>query len=230
MGTGDARSAAPPDTRQVAPWDMPTDLEQDPAAAIALCQAAHARLVARAERLTDDRVRAPSRLPGWSVGHVLAHLAHNAEGHARRLEAALAGQDLPRYPGGSSQRDAGIAADADHSAAELAADLAGTARRLEKVWARSAAAGWPHAELRGHDSWPTTASPARRLREVEVHHVDLGLGYEPAHWSDDYVEWELPVLLATVPGRLPDPGDRRDLLVWLMGRLPDLPRVRLDPW
>jgi uncharacterized protein (TIGR03083 family) len=115
-------------------------------------------------------------LPGWSVGDVLAHLARNAEGHARRLEAALAGQDLPRYPGGPAQRDAGIAAGAGHSAAELAADLAGTARALEEAWARSAAAGWPHAELRGHDSWPTTASPSRRLREVEVHHADLGPG------------------------------------------------------
>jgi maleylpyruvate isomerase len=63
-----------------------------------------------------------------------------------------------------------------------------------------------------------------------VHHADLGLGYEPAHWPDEYIEWELPMLLATVPRRLPDPADRRDLLVWLMGRLPDLPRVRLDPW
>ncbi len=209
---------------------MPADLEQDAAAAIALCRAAHARLLACAGGLADDQVRAPSRLPGWSVGHVLTHLARNAEGHARRLEAALVGQDLPRYPGGSSQRDADIAAGAGQSAAELAADLAGTARRLEDVWARSAAAGWPHADLRGHDSWPTTASPSRRLREVEVHHADLGLGYEPADWPGEYIEWELPMLLATLPRRLPDPGDRRDLLVWLMGRRPDLPPVRLDPW
>ena len=209
---------------------MPADLEQDAAAAIALRQAAHARLLACAEGLADDQVRAPSRLPGWSVGHVLAHLARNAEGHAHRLEAALAGQDLPRYPGGPAQRDADITADAGHSAAELAADLAETARRLEDAWARSAAAGWPHAELRGHGSWPATASPSRRLREVEVHHADLGLGYEPADWPDEYIAWELPMLLATVPRRLPDPGNRRDLLVWLMGRRPDLPPVRLDPW
>ena len=161
---------------------------------------------------------------------MLTHLARNAEGHARRLEAALAGQDLPRYPGGSSQRGADIAAGSGHSAAELAADLAGTARRLEDAWACSAAARWPHAELRGHDSWPATASTTRRLREVEVHHADLGLGYEPADWPEEYIEWELPMLLAALPRRLPDPGERRDLLVWLMGRRPDLPRVRPGPW
>ncbi len=209
---------------------MPIDLERDAAAAIALCQAAHGRLVANADLLTDNQVRAPSRLPGWSVGHVLTHLARNAQGHASRLEAALVGEDLPRYPGGSSQRDADIVAGAGRSAAELASDLARAARRLEEVWASSAAAGWPHAELRGHDSWPTRASPSRRLREVEVHHADLGLGYEPADWPDEYVEWELPMLLATLARRLPVAGDRRDLLVWLMGRRPDLPSVRLDPW
>ena len=112
---------------------MPADLEQDAAAAIALCQAAHARLLASAEGLAEDQGRAPSRLPGWPVGHVLAHLARNAEGHARPLEAALAGQDLPRYPGGPAQCDAGIAAGVGHSAAELAADLAGTARALEEA-------------------------------------------------------------------------------------------------
>jgi uncharacterized damage-inducible protein DinB len=138
---------------------MTTDLEANAAAAIALCQGAHARLLASAEGLADDQVRAPSRLPGWSVGHVLSHLARNAEGHARRLEAALAGQDLPRYPGGSSQRDSEIAAGASKSAAELAADLAETSHRLEDVWARSAAAGWPHAELAA-----TTAGRSRPAR------------------------------------------------------------------
>ena len=32
--------------------------------------------------LTDDAARAPSRLPGWTRGHVLTHLARNAEGTA----------------------------------------------------------------------------------------------------------------------------------------------------
>ena len=35
-----------------------------------------------------------------------------------------------------------------------------------------------------------------------MHHVDLGLGYEPSDWPEDYVAWELPVLLATVPDRV----------------------------
>ncbi|HTX00730.1 MAG TPA: maleylpyruvate isomerase N-terminal domain-containing protein [Acidimicrobiales bacterium] len=209
---------------------MPTDLEQDTTAAVALCRGAHQRLIARVEPLGDEQVRAPSRLPGWSVGHVLTHLARNAEGMSRRLEAALRGEDLPRYPGGPAQRDGDIASGAARSAGELAADVAGTARRLEEVWAESAAAGWPHAELLADDTWPTTASPSRRLREVEVHHVDLRLGYEPADWPEGYVEWDLPVVLASLPARIPDPGSRRDLLAWLTGRRPDLAPMRLEPW
>src|SRR5215470_13410940 len=80
---------------------MPTDQEQDAAAAIALCPAAHARLLARANRLAEDQVRAPSRLPSWSVGHVLAHLARSP-GHEGRSRTGtlwldrVIGQDPPR--------------------------------------------------------------------------------------------------------------------------------------
>ena len=78
--------------------------------------------------------------------------------------------------------------------------------------------------------WPTTASPVRRLREVEIHHVDLGLGYQPTDWPEAYVHWELPVLLATVPGRLRRTQDARDLLSWLAGRAPVPPPIELEPW
>ena len=41
------------------------------------------RLVATAERLGDAEVRAPSLCPGWTRGHVLTHLARNAEALVR---------------------------------------------------------------------------------------------------------------------------------------------------
>lgn len=41
-----------------------------------------------------------------------------------------------------------------------------------------------------------------RLREVEMHHVDLGLGYTLLDWPQEYLAWDLPVLLASVPDRL----------------------------
>jgi len=209
---------------------VPSDLDANPAAAIELCRAAHARLVARVEHITGEQVRSPSRLPGWTVAHVLTHLARNADGHVRRLEGALRGEDVPRYPGGPAQRNGEIDEGVRRSAVDIVTDLDTAQRRLELVWDRSAAARWPHPELRGDDHWPASASPVRRLREAEVHHVDLGLGYEPSDWPEDYVTWELPVLLVTVPNRVHRTDDVRDLVAWLSGRWPVPTAIELDPW
>jgi maleylpyruvate isomerase len=209
---------------------VPGDLGANPAAAIGLCRAAHTRLASRVEHISDEQVRLPSRLPGWTVAHVLTHLARNADGHVRRLEGALRGEDVPRYPGGAAQRKGDIEEGARRPAADIVADLSTARRRVELAWDRSLAAGWPHPGLRGDDDWPVTASPVRRLREVEVHHVDLGLGYEPFDWPEDYIEWELPMLLATVPARLHRKDDARDLVAWLSGRRPFPAAIELDPW
>jgi maleylpyruvate isomerase len=194
------------------------------------CHAAHQRLLNTAARLHDDDARRPSRLPSWTVGHVLTHLARNADGHARRLEGALRGAEVARYAGGREERDQQIAAGSGRTARELVDDLAESARRLEDVWQRSEQAGWPNAELLATDRWPTTGSPARRLREVEVHHVDLGLGYEPADWPDEYVGWELPHVLERLPRLLADPGDSRRILAWITGRAAWPEGVELRPW
>jgi maleylpyruvate isomerase len=207
-----------------------SDLEADPPKAVMLSQAGHARLIATVERVTDEEARSASRLPGWTVAHVLTHLARNAEGHARRLEGALRGEDVPRYRGGPAERQSEIDEGSRRSAQEILADLYASQSRLDVVWDRSVAAGWPNAGLLGDDHWPTTASPARRLREVEIHHVDLGLGYQPSDWPDEYVRSELPKLLATVPSRLQRADDARALLSWLSGRQSIPAAIDLDPW
>jgi maleylpyruvate isomerase len=205
-------------------------MEVDPEIAIGLCQESHGRLLAAVSSLDDTRVRSPSRLPGWSVGHVLTHLARNADGHARRLEGALEGRETARYPGGEEQRDREIEEGAGRPAAEMIADLRRTSERLEGVWLRSSAAGWPNASLLAGDRFPTSGSPARRLREVEMHHVDLGLGYTPAAWPDGYVEWELQASLERLPRRFADGGDARRFLAWLTGRAGWPEGMQLLPW
>lgn len=199
-------------------------------AATAACRAAHERLLATASRLDDAALRRPSRLPGWSVGHVLTHLARNAEGHVRRLEGALRGEEVARYPGGADQRDREIEEGSGRPAAEVVADLTGSTERLEDTWSRSERAGWPNTHLLADDSWPTSASPRRRLREVEVHHVDLGLGYEATEWPDDFVGWELPRALERLPARLSGPAASQRLLAWLLGRSAWPEELELDPW
>ena len=98
------------------------DLERDIAGALA----AHRRLDADLAELTDADVRAPSLLPGWTRGHVLAHLARNADSHERMLLAAARGEVAAQYPGGRDQRAGAIEAGAGRPAAALVADVRAT--------------------------------------------------------------------------------------------------------
>lgn len=193
------------------------------------CLDSHRRLLQTLAAVDDEAVRQPSRLPGWTVGHVLTHIARNADGHTRRLVGALRGEDLPRYPGGSEQRDAEIAEGAGRPASELIDDVRTSATRLEAVWEQLEEVGWPGADLYADDDFPVSQSPLRRLREVEVHHVDLGLGYEPAEWPDVYVQWELRLALQRLPSRF-EPGDERRFLAWLLNRSPLPDGLELRSW
>ena len=205
------------------------DLEQEPELAATLCCEAQDRLWSRVVTLTDDQVRAPSALAGWTRGHVLTHLARNADAHRRRLLGSLTGDDVPKYAGGEEQRDHEIESGATRAGDEILADLRSSLVGLEEVLTRCSVAGWPHGDLLGGSHYGVAACPAHRLREVEMHHVDLGLGYTPADWPDEYVAWDLPVLLATVPERL-SPPDARRVMAWLAGRGPLDTSVRLTAW
>ncbi|MBP2414480.1 maleylpyruvate isomerase [Arthrobacter stackebrandtii] len=163
----------------------PMDLEGNPQRASELCREAQARLTKRTAGLSDADMRSPSALPGWSVGHVLTHLARNADAHARRLAGALAGADVPKYGRGQEQRAAEIESGAGRSAAAVLADLAASQSKLEDMFDRSSAAGWPNGHFLGGGDYGVSGCPAHRLREVEMHHVDLGLGYTPLDWPEE---------------------------------------------
>jgi maleylpyruvate isomerase len=209
---------------------MTADLEAASDWAVALCLAAHERLRVRIENLSEDVMRIRSRLPDWSVGHVLTHLARNADAHARRLDGALRGQDVPKYAGGAEQRSAEIDGGARRPAGAIIADLVESQTRLNRLFAACSEAGWPNQHFGGTAAYGPHACPAHRLREVEMHHVDLGLGYEPRDWPSEYVAWELPILLETLPHRLREDTARRELLAWLAGRGGPPTAVQLDAW
>ena len=54
----------------------------------------------------------PSLLPGWTRGHVLTHIARNADSFVRVLEAARQGEVVTQYEGGVAGRNAAIEAGA----------------------------------------------------------------------------------------------------------------------
>jgi maleylpyruvate isomerase len=182
--------------------------------------ASHQRLSTTLDGLTDDMARRPSLLPDWTVGHVLTHIARNAESHIGMLEGALAGERRLQYPGGNEQRAADIEAGSDRQADDLVADVQSTCERLEAVWARMTKEAWDAGGLFTDGTpWPAPLIVFHRWREVEIHHADLGLGYRPEDWPEEYVAAELPRQLAVLPDRL-DGDRRRHLMAWLFGREP----------
>jgi maleylpyruvate isomerase len=150
------------------------------------------RLLGTARIITDPDLRVPSMLPGWTRGHVLAHVARNADGMRNVLAGVRTGQDRPAYASAEA-REAGIEQDAGRRATEQAADLASSAMALRTVARQLPDAGWqvPVRMLDGTDFFPAAELLTRRLAEVELHHCDLGAGYGPGDWPAFFADMEL---------------------------------------
>jgi len=159
------------------------------------------RLLASAATLTDATVREPSPLPGWTRGHVLTHVARNGDGLGNLLRWARTGAKIPMYASREARR-ADIEAGAGRPAADLTADVRGTAIAFAAEAASLPGEAWA-AQVQTLVGPPM---PARRvldwrLREVEIHHVDLGTGYLPADWPAEFVDDNLPVVAGEFAGR-----------------------------
>ena len=200
------------------------------AAVMGGCRESHRRLLDTVAGLDDAAVAAPSRLDGWSRGHVLTHLARNADSYTRMLQAALAGEAVEQYPGGRSERAGAIEAGAGRPARELIDDVVRATDALGASWAAMTPGAWAGHGLSRRRPWPCRAMPYSRWREVEIHHVDLGAGYEIVDWPEEYVRRELAHAIGTVPDRLPDAVERRRVLAWLIGRAASPGDLHLDPW
>ncbi len=184
--------------------------------------------------LDDGDVLRPSMLPGWTVGHLLSHVARNADSHLRRAEAAASGVVVDQYEGGFAGRAAEIDRGARRPARELTADVNTSAHALDEKWRSIPDAAWANItrDVGGRER-PLYALPARRWQELEVHRVDLGVGPTFADWHEDFVADRLPELRAGLVERLPEGAlppvqgalDPREELAWLYGRLsrPGLP-------
>lgn len=154
-------------------------------------------------RWSDDDVQAPSLCKGWTRGHVLTHLARNADGITATLSGALRGEVVPRYPDGWDARNADIEAGADRSVAAQIADVAESAERLDRVFAAVTEAG--HWDALTDQGRPAEQWPARRMREIEIHRVDLGGAYRPVSWPSILVADLLPEAAATLTNRTGQP-------------------------
>jgi maleylpyruvate isomerase len=198
-------------------------------------QDATERLLTAVGALDNAAVSDPSRLPGWTRGHILAHLARNADALVNVLEGR------PMYASAEA-RDADIERDAPRPLDVQLADVRESAARFRRVAAEPA--DWSRTvELRNGVTDSASRVPFRRWVEVELHHVDLGVGYELEDLPAEFVEREIEFLARRFAGhpdvpptRLTDgtrawdtgreaedpavttTGGRADLLGWLAGR------------
>ena len=200
------------------------DLDRDCAGAAK----AHANVIAALQHLNDDQVTQPSLLPGWTVGHVVTHIARNADGHIRMLEAARRDEIGRMYPGRIEQRTADIEAGAGRSAADLLADVIATSTQLEATWAASPAVAWMGRGVTISGEMVMSDLVFIGWREVTVHHADIGLGYSWRDWDPEYVRLDLARLTMLWSSRKPMgltnlPAEAMKVtphqrVAWLLGR------------
>ena len=195
--------------------------------------------------LTDADARGPSLLPGWTRGHVLTHLARNADGGIRLLGWARTGIPSYEYKSVAARAEA-IEEGAGRQAVVLLADVSAASAAFAEATAVMPPDAWQYLI-----TWTTgQQEPAHevvrsRLAEVLIHHVDLDLGFGPRHWPPWFVREMLTVAVASMNerGLAPLPawlqatdtghvcqiggdaadavqisGPEADLLAWLLGR------------
>lgn len=175
--------------------------------ALALLDGADAALAATLERMDDADLTAPSLCEGWSRGHVLAHLARNADALGRLVGWAVTGQEVAGYASVEA-RNRDIEDGARQDLAALQQDTARSAaafrRRAEELQGQSGL-----AEVRTGSASPFMAGdqlPWARLREVTYHHVDLDAGFGFADAEPEIVNRGLDEAVARLGDKPDCPG------------------------
>lgn len=210
-------------------------------------RAAHRRFVEAVSGLSPADLAAATALPGWSRGHVIAHVADGGRAFAALTEAALRGEMVSLFPGGFAERDERIEKLA--VSPDLMTRLDEGIARLESAWARTGPADWTRpVRFRNGDLAGTVYA---RWRETWIHLVDCAVGVTPADWPVELAAHALDFLFSRVPagvalvatdtGRRWGPSDAeelsgavRDLAAWAAGREPvgalAGPQVELGEW
>lgn len=204
-------------------------------------------------KLTDGDVKAPSALPGWTRGHVLAHLTGISNAMARQLEYAARGETVELYDGGMDGRNRAIDMAAGHDAATHQADLSTAIERALRAFdalpgikdsAANSTGWWAPIAYRGG---VVLDGGLALWRELTIHNADLLTGRGPETWGRDFCGHLFEFLeprvqpgdkLLLQPLGLPPvslgSGNRStvvngmltDLAAWLAGREPTLGSLR----
>lgn len=203
-------------------------------------------LIAVVRTLPPDAGAEPSPLPGWTRGHVLAHVDGAGSALARQAEYAAHGRTVAPYDGGPAGRDAAIRAASTRTTAEHVAALEAARERLATVWPDPGDALWS-TPIAYRDGVLADALLAW-WREARIHAVDATAGLQEALGYDTWDERFCAHLGEFLAVRLPDDaadvelvGEPTDVAAWLAGREPAgemtarrggavVPLPELGPW
>lgn len=184
--------------------------------------ASHTSLTTFLRSLDSVEPTRPTVLPDWTVGHVLTHIARNADSIVSMLDGAV------QYPHGVEGRNADIEAGSVRSWSGLIDDVTTSAAALDTRLS-DPEVDWSGSATTVGGERPKALLPLLRQREVEVHRTDLGLGYGFTDMPNDYVRKDLRLMGMLWKARKPmgltplpeaalalDPATR---LGWMMGRI-----------
>ncbi|MDJ0459395.1 maleylpyruvate isomerase family mycothiol-dependent enzyme [Arthrobacter sp. NQ7] len=202
-------------------------------------------LTAAVDRIPAGGDKAPSTLPGWSRGHLLAHIAGICDALARQVEYGRHGEKVELYDGGVDGRNRAIELAAGHSLEEHREDVAAAVQRALAAF-----------DALGEDEWQTRIAfrdgaifdaGLALWRELVIHTADLDAGTGPEVWNRDFCSHLFDFLAARVPAEtrlvvqpvaLPPltlgaggstvvvSGMITDIAAWLAGRQPSLDSLR----
>jgi len=216
-----------------------------PAGLLAGLHKAGAALTAAMDRVPDGGERAPSTLPGWSRGHLLAHITGICNALARQVEYGRRGETVELYDGGVDGRNRAIDLAAGHSLQQHRDDVAEAMQRALTSF-----------DVLEDEEWQTPIAFRNGVifdaglalwREMVIHTSDLDTGAGPETWSKEFCYHLFDFLAARIP---PDKrlvlqpvalpplavgaggstvvvsGMVTDIAAWLAGRQPSLDSLR----
>ncbi len=162
----------------------------------------------RLDSLSDEALRDPSGLPGWSRAHVVSHFSRNARALINLLDWARTGVPTPMYPSVEARAE-GIEEGSHQSASELRAEAVAASKNLQEQVAAMPADAWD-GEIKTALGRTTTGAevPWMRVRESWVHALDLDAGASVEELPEPVVVALLDEVTLTIGSRDDCPGYR----------------------
>lgn len=167
--------------------------------------------------MDDVAVHGPSGLAGWTRGHVISHLARNADGLLNLLIWARTGVEHPMYAS-TADRDADIAEGALRMRQVQQEDLGAASDRFFWAAEKLSESAWS-VSLGQHRSGRDLNAqevPWLRLIEVLVHMVDLdrGVGFDQAvALAGEQIGTVFDYVLRGYSGRTDVPATRLEVML-----------------